>query len=49
MNIYKIKKLEGDMNMRVIIFLKNDEKLIMNRSYRDEFYDKLRTLRGGKS
>ena len=48
-NIYKIKKLEGDMNMRVIIFLKNDEKLIMNRSYRDEFYEKLRTLWGGKS
>lgn len=47
-NIYKIKKLEGDMNMRVIIFLKNGEKLIMNRSYRDEFYEKLRTLRGGK-
>ncbi|MBP5660442.1 MAG: LytTR family transcriptional regulator, partial [Lachnospiraceae bacterium] len=34
-NIYKIKKLEGDMNMRVIISIKNDEKLIMNRSYRD--------------
>ena len=48
-NIYKIKKLEGDMNMRVIIFLKNDEKLIMNRSYRDGFYEKLRMLRGGKS
>ena len=47
-NIYRIKKLEGDMNMRVIIFLKNGEKLIMNRSYRDEFYEKLRTLRGGK-
>ena len=40
-NIYKIKKLEGDLNMRVIIHLKNDEKLIMNRSYKKEFYDKL--------
>ena len=48
-NIYKIKKLQGDINMRVIIYLKNDEKLIMNRSYRDEFYEKLRMLRGGKS
>ena len=40
-NIYKIKKLEGDLNMRVIIHLKNDEKLIMNRSYKKELYDKL--------
>lgn len=40
-NIYKIKKLQGDINMRVTIFLKNGEKLIMNRSYRNEFYEKL--------
>ncbi|MBR5762018.1 MAG: LytTR family transcriptional regulator DNA-binding domain-containing protein [Lachnospiraceae bacterium] len=46
-NIYKVKKLEGDMNMRVIIYLKNDEKLIMNRSYRDEFYEALKKLQGG--
>jgi len=43
-NIYKIKKLQGDLNMRVIIFLKNDEKLIMNRSYKKEFYDRLYRL-----
>lgn len=48
-NIYKVKKLEGDMNMRVIIFLKNDEKLIMNRSYRDEFYEALRDLQGDRN
>jgi len=35
------------MNMRVIIYLKNDEKLIMNRSYRDEFYEALKKLQGG--
>ena len=45
-NIYKIKKLQGDINMRVIIYLKNDEKLIMNRSYRNEFYDRLNKLQG---
>ncbi|SEQ89704.1 LytTr DNA-binding domain-containing protein [Lachnospiraceae bacterium NE2001] len=48
-NIYKIKKLQGDLNMRVIIFLKNDEKLIMNRSYKKEFYDRLAKTQGGKT
>ncbi|MCR5848578.1 MAG: LytTR family transcriptional regulator DNA-binding domain-containing protein [Lachnospiraceae bacterium] len=48
-NIYKIKKLQGDINMRVIIFLKNDEKLIMNRSYKNEFYDRLNKLQGRKT
>ena len=47
-NIYKIKKLQGDINMRVIIYLKNDEKLIMNRSYRNDFYDRLNKLQGRK-
>ena len=47
-NIYKIKKLQGDLNMRVIIYLKNDEKLVMNRSYRTEFYDRLNKLQGRK-
>ena len=45
-NIYKIKKLQGDINMRVIIFLKNDEKLIMNRSYKNDFYKRLNDLKG---
>ncbi len=47
-NIYKIKRLQGDLNMRVIIYLKNDEKLIMNRSYRNEFYERLNKLQGRK-
>ena len=47
-NIYKIKKLQGDINMRVIIFLKNDEKLVMNRSYKNEFYERLNDLQGRK-
>ena len=41
-NIYTIKKLQGDINMRVIIYLKNDEKLIMNRTYKKDFYDRLK-------
>ena len=48
-NIYKIKKLQGDLNMRVIIFLKNDEKLVMNRSYKNEFYERLNKLQGRKT
>ena len=47
-NIYKIRKLQGDINMRVIIFLKNDEKLIMNRSYKNEFYERLNKFQGRK-
>ena len=48
-NIYKIKKLQGDINMRVIIFLKNDEKLVMNRSYKKDFYEKLKKYQGRKN
>ena len=48
-NIYKIKKLQGDINMRVIIFLKNDEKLVMNRSNKNDFYERLNDLQGRKA
>ena len=47
-NIHKVKKLEGDMNMRVMVYLKNDEKLVMNRSYRADFYAALKNIQGGK-
>jgi len=47
-NIHKVKRLEGDLNMRVLIFLKNGEKLIMNRSYRGEFYAALKKAGGEK-
>ncbi|MBQ5331274.1 MAG: LytTR family transcriptional regulator DNA-binding domain-containing protein [Oscillospiraceae bacterium] len=45
-NVYKIDRLQGDLNMRVIIFLKNGEKLIMNRGYRKEFFEELERIRG---
>jgi hypothetical protein len=35
--------------MRVIIFLKNDEKLMMNRSYKNDFYARLNDLQGRKA
>ena len=46
-NVYQIDRLQGDLNMRVIIFLKNGEKLIMNRGYRNEFFARLEELKGG--
>ena len=47
-NLYKIKKLQGDLNMRTLIHLKNDECLVMNRGYRAEFYKVLNKLQGRK-
>lgn len=47
-NLHKVKRLEGDLNMRVLIFLKNGEKLVMNRSYRSEFYEALKRIQGVK-
>ena len=47
-NLYKIKKLRGDLNMRTVIHLKNDECLVMNRGYRADFYNALDRLQGRK-
>jgi DNA-binding LytR/AlgR family response regulator len=47
-NLYKIKRLQGDLNMRTMIYLKNDECLVMNRGYRTEFYKALDKLQGRK-
>ncbi len=47
-NLYKIKKLQGDLNMRTLIHLKNDECLVMNRGYRADFYKALNKLQGRK-
>lgn len=47
-NLYKIKKLQGDLNMRTLIHLKNDECLVMNRGYRSDFYIALNKLQGRK-
>ncbi len=47
-NFYKIKKLQGDLNMRTMIYLKNDECLVMNRGYRSDFYKAFDKLQGRK-
>ena len=44
-NVYKIDHLQGDLNMRTVIFLKNGEKLIMNRGYRKEFLSELEKIK----
>ena len=44
-NVYRIDHLQGDMNMRTVIFLKNGERLIMNRGYKKEFMAELERIR----
>lgn len=48
-NIYKIKKLRADINMRVNIQMNNGEVLVMNRSYKKAFYQFLKNMEGGLS
>ena len=44
-NVYRIDHLQGDLNMRTVIFLKNGERLIMNRGYKKEFMAELERIR----
>lgn len=44
-NVYKIDYLQGDINMRTTIFLKNGEKLVMNRGYKKEFMTELERIK----
>ena len=44
-NIYKIDKLKADINMRVNIILQNGEIVILNRTYRNQFYKYLDKMR----
>lgn len=44
-NVYRIDHLQGDINMRTVIFLKNGEKLIMNRGYKKEFLAELERIK----
>lgn len=37
-NIYHIKELKAQMNMRVNIVMDNGEQVILNRSYKNELY-----------
>ncbi len=44
-NVYKIDHLQGDINMRTTIFLKNGEKLVMNRGYKKGFMTELERIK----
>lgn len=37
-NIYHIQELKAQMNMRVNIEMDNGEEIVLNRSYKNEFY-----------
>ncbi|MDF2541040.1 MAG: LytTR family transcriptional regulator [Herbinix sp.] len=40
-NVFKIDHLKTDLNMRVHIYMENGEKVILNRTYKKEFFDYL--------
>jgi len=44
-NLHKIRQIKPTAGMRIIAVLENEEKLIINRSYRDEFHNSLTSLR----
>lgn len=44
-NIYMIKKIKPEANMRILAILKNEESLIINRGYKRSFEDYLKTVR----
>lgn len=44
-NIYKVKQIEADFNMRMKLVLLNKEMIVMSRSYRDDFFGKLKSIR----
>jgi DNA-binding LytR/AlgR family response regulator len=47
-NIYKIDRLKSDISMRVNILLANKETVILNRTYRNEFYQYLEKMKRGE-
>jgi DNA-binding LytR/AlgR family response regulator len=40
-NVFKIDQLKTDINMRVHIYMDNGEKVILNRTFKKEFFDYL--------
>ncbi|MBQ2803110.1 MAG: LytTR family transcriptional regulator [Lachnospiraceae bacterium] len=41
-NIYKVRRIEADLNMRMKLILFNEEAIVMSRSYRNDFFGKLK-------
>ena len=44
-NIHKVKQIEADLNMRMKLVLFNEETIVMNRNYRNDFFQKLKSIR----
>lgn len=44
-NIYQIKKIKPESNMRISAILRNEEKLQINRSYKRSFEEYLKRIR----
>ena len=45
-NIYKIKQLKPDINMKVYLSFDNGERICINRSYKKSFTEYLKRMRG---
>lgn len=46
-NVFKIRQIKADLNMRMQLQLKNNEVVILNRNYKNEFYKYIKQLTGG--
>ncbi|MDE6529287.1 MAG: LytTR family transcriptional regulator DNA-binding domain-containing protein [Lachnospiraceae bacterium] len=44
-NIFKVKQIQADFNMRMNLVLLNGETVVMSRSYRNDFFRKLKNIR----
>lgn len=44
-NVHKVKQIKADLNMRMDLVLLNEETIVMSRSYRNEFFKKLKNMR----
>lgn len=44
-NIFHIRELKAEANMRINVILKNGEMLTVNRSYRNTFYQYIRAMK----
>lgn len=49
LNIYKIKELTSDFNMRIVAILENEEKIQINRSYKAKFNQFLKEMEEKRS
>lgn len=44
-NIHRVKQIDADFNMRMKLVLLNEETIVMSRSYRNDFFRKLKSIR----